>query len=54
MSVNLSEYGSFDGLGLARLNKDGKPRASELASIATIAVELLNPELNAIVDDSIQ
>ena len=48
--MNLSEYSDFDGLGLAKLVRDEQVRPSELTQIAASAVELLNPELNAIVD----
>ena len=48
--MNLSEYSSFDGLGLAQLTKDKEVQPAELTQLAARAVELLNPSLNAVVD----
>lgn len=48
--MNLSEYSSFDGLGLARLVRDKEVSPDELTSLAASAVEELNPVLNAVVD----
>jgi len=48
--MNLSEYSSFDGVGLAQLVRGKEIRPVELAELAASAVELLNPALNAIVD----
>ena len=48
--MNLSEYSNYDGLGLAQLVKNKDLSAAELAQVAGIAIERLNPTLNAIVD----
>lgn len=48
--MNLSEYGSFDGLGLAQLVRNREVSPNELTKIAATAVERLNPVLNAVVD----
>lgn len=48
--MNLSDYSSFDGLGLAQLVRDNEVSPNELTKIAASALELLNPALNATVD----
>lgn len=47
--MNLKEFSSYDGLGLAELvkNKDVKPE--ELVQLSVKAIEKVNPELNAVV-----
>ena len=49
-TMNLSEYSSYDGLGLAQLVKNRDVSAAELAQVAGFAIERLNPTLNAVVD----
>ncbi len=44
-----SEYTSFDGLGLANLVKTGIISPRELLEAAISAIELLNPQLNAVI-----
>lgn len=44
--MNLSEYASYDGMALALRVKRGEVTPSELASLATAAIEQLNPALN--------
>ena len=48
--MNLSEYSNYDGLGLAQLVKNRDLSAAELAQVAGLAIERLNPTLNAVVD----
>ena len=48
--MNLSEYSNYDGLGLAQLIKNKDLSAAELAQVAGLAIERLNPTLNAVVD----
>jgi amidase len=47
--IPFAEYDRFDGLGLAKLVKDGKITAAELCEEAIRRTESLNPKLNAIV-----
>jgi amidase len=44
-----AEYDQFDGIGLAKLVKDGKISAPELCEEAIRRAEQLNPKLNAII-----
>ena len=44
-----SEYGRYDGLGLAKLVRDGAVSPAELIEEAIARVEALNPALNAVV-----
>jgi amidase len=46
--MKLSEYASYDGLGLAELVKRGEVIPQELAALACEAIRLVNPSLNAI------
>lgn len=48
--MNLSEYSSFDGLGLAALVRGKEVEPLELARLAAEAAALLNPTLNAVVE----
>jgi len=52
--MNLSEYATFDGLGLAELirRKEVKPR--ELVDLALQAIQQVNPELNAVIASIIE
>lgn len=47
--MTISEYGKYDGLGLAALVAKKKVKPSELLEEAIARVERLNPKLNAIV-----
>lgn len=47
--MNLEEYCSYDGLGLAALVRDRRVTPRELAELATQALERVNPQLNAVV-----
>ncbi len=47
--MNLEEYSSYDGLGLAALVRDKEVKAEELVDLASQAIERVNPRLNAIV-----
>jgi amidase len=47
--MNISEYVQYDGLGLAKLVKDGEVTAEELTSLARQAAEQVNGSLNAVV-----
>ena len=48
--MKLSEYAEFDGLGLADLVRTGQVSAGELAGVAKQAIDLVNPQLNAVVE----
>ena len=48
--MTLSEYASYDALGLADLVKRGEVSAAELATLALGAVAALNPTINAVVE----
>jgi amidase len=47
--TTFAEYDQFDGIGLAKLVKDGKISATELCEEAIRRAEHLNPKLNAII-----
>jgi amidase len=47
--TSFAEYDQYDGMGLAKLVKDGKISATELCEEAIRRAENLNPELNAII-----
>ncbi len=47
--MNLEEYASYDGTGLAALVSSGEITAAELAELAFAAINKLNPSINAIV-----
>ncbi len=47
--MGFAEYDQFDGLGLARLVRNGQVSASELCEEAISRAEALNPKLNAII-----
>ncbi|GAV13214.1 amidase [Paenibacillus sp. NAIST15-1] len=44
--MKLSEYASYDGLGLAELVKRGEVTPEELTALACEAIRLVNPQLN--------
>lgn len=48
--MNLQEYSSFDGLGLAELIRKKEITKSEVAACAIKAIQTINPKLNAIVE----
>ena len=48
--MNLTEYASYDGLGLADLVRRKEVTQRELCRLALQAVEKLNPHLNAIIE----
>ncbi len=45
----MNEYGNHDGLGLAKLIRDGEVSARELLDEALARVERVNPQLNAVI-----
>jgi amidase len=47
--MNLDEYTSFDGLGLAELVRKGEVQPKELVQLALTAMERVNPRVNAII-----
>jgi amidase len=49
-SMNLAEYASYDGLGLAELVRSGQVSARELAELLLAAVERLNSRINAVLE----
>ena len=48
--MNLTEYARYDALGLAQLVADGELTPTELARLAAQAIEVANPEVNAVVE----
>ena len=48
--MNLSEYASFDGLGLAKLVTSREVSAKELAHLLLHAVERVSPQLNCVLE----
>src|SRR5262245_14586990 len=48
--MNLAEYGSYDGLGLAELVRRKEITPRELCQLALQAIEKLNPRLNAVIE----
>lgn len=48
--MKLSEYCNCDAMGLAQLVKNGEIQATELASLALQAIDILNPELNGVIE----
>ncbi|NQV21764.1 MAG: amidase [Rhodospirillales bacterium] len=49
--MKLSEYADLDGLGIAELVKTGEISAAEAASTALEAIDAVNPQLNAVIED---
>ena len=47
--MNLQEYASYDGLGLAELVKNKQVTPKELVQLAIQGVEKVNPTINAVV-----
>ena len=47
--MNLSEFSSYDGLGLAELVKNKQVTPKELVQLSIKAINELNPDLNAVV-----
>ncbi len=50
MPMNLTEYASFDGLGLAELVAKRQVSPKELAETAAAAIAKMNPAINAVVE----
>src|SRR5690349_18632028 len=48
--MNLTEYASYDGLGLAELVRAGQVSAAELGQLILSAVALVNPRINAVLE----
>jgi amidase len=48
--MNLAEYASYDGLGLAELVRRKEIAPRELCHLALQAIEKLNPQLNAVIE----
>ncbi|MGH6933609.1 MAG: amidase, partial [Dongiaceae bacterium] len=48
--MNLGEYASYDGLGLAELVRKKQVTPRELAATAAQAIEAINPRVNAVVE----
>ncbi|SDA57488.1 MULTISPECIES: amidase [unclassified Janthinobacterium] len=48
--MQLHEYVSFDGLGLAQLLRDGAVSAAQLQDLALRALHAVNPQVNAVVE----
>lgn len=52
MVMTLKEYAAYDGLGLKTLQQKGDVSAVELAELARLAIQQLNPRLNFLVADA--
>ncbi len=50
--MNLSEYASYDALGLAELVRNGDVTSKELTELAASAIDQINPELNFLVENT--
>jgi amidase len=48
--MNLAEYASYDGLGLAELVRRNEVTPAELCRLALSAIEKFNPQLNAVIE----
>ena len=48
--MHLNEYSAHDGVGLAQLVARGDVSAAELAALAALAIETVNPRLNAVIE----
>jgi amidase len=48
--MNLNEYVTCDGIGLAQLVATGEVTSAELAELAIAAVQRVNPQINAIIE----
>lgn len=48
--MKLSEYGQYDGLGLAELVRRKEITARELAELFVLAVEKVNPRINSVIE----
>src|SRR5581483_6798711 len=48
--MNLAEYASYDGLGLAELVRTRQASARELAELLLASVERVNPHINAVIE----
>lgn len=48
--MNLNEYATYDGIGLAQLVAAGEVTAAELAELALAAVQQVNPQINAVIE----
>jgi len=48
--MNLSEYASYDGLGLADLIRNKEVTAGDLAELALSGVQKINPLINAVIE----
>lgn len=48
--MNISEYAKYDATGLVELISQGQTTAKELANLALLGVEKVNPSLNAVLE----
>ncbi|MBD9561695.1 amidase [Pseudomonas sp. PDM09] len=48
--MNLNEYVTYDGIGLAQLVATGEVTSAELAELAIAAVQRVNPQINAVIE----
>jgi amidase len=48
--MNLNEYATYDGIGLAQLVATGEVTSAELAELAIAAVQQINPQINAVIE----
>ena len=52
--MELHEYGSYDGLGLAELIRRKEVKSKELVELALRAIKQVNPEINAVIGHIIE
>ncbi len=48
--MDVEEYASFDGLGLAALVEQDEVTPAELAKAAKAAIDRVNPKINTVVE----
>ena len=48
--MNLSEYGQYDGLGLAEIIRNREMTPTEVAELFIKAVEKMNPQINSVIE----
>ncbi len=48
--ISWDSYGQYDATDLAKLVADGEVSAQELATQAAMAVDMLNPKINGIIE----
>ena len=49
-TISWDSYGQYDATDLAKLVADGEVSAQELATQAAMAVDIINPKINAVIE----